>query len=601
MVRPQSASGNQVDRFIGGVAAPTTEPRTYCDPNPSGFEWRSVAGQPNPAGIPHYDNGMVNRISAWGTPTGGDPTQSYSLGPYIEAMEITLEYEPPPVIEFDITNTTSADDRMILISRTRTETQYDYPSQYQRRLPGTGNADRDGKIEITGTVKSASGQALANRTIYLRVADPPDPSPYAVNPTRGDNRVWPSGSLDDVSVTTDGSGRFKAVFTGSAVAGDNYRIQASTYPSFNFTLDCNAANNCYESGELTMWKRVYVEKRRMVRNGLFLAEDAPAGANFIVVRGNRYLGNRHNDRLSRNDRIVLLHAPHLSRTNASDGWYMEPHTILAVQDLDNGTYRVELGTRQGNNVARETLQRAYSVDERETRIGDALTRITAPAITAADVFDASDDLVLGAPGRTSVFRESFLEYIYLPSTAYGADVPMPYLRNTETEQALFQALADKWSTLVGSARRTPPNHQLLVIAATGDRGGNEPNQIAGLRITEVDGEASSWVFRERIEDIANNASAAERWAMKTCAHELAHQWLPNLAAWPDSGDHCPADTRAFDAQAIYCLLAAATPEGSESQRTNGIARFHRVPHPANAASWHSEYFEIRDHADPFVP
>jgi hypothetical protein len=578
---------DQVDRWIGTVAIPDRQATALCHPPPHdvGFETRSVAGPQVPNGLPHYRVGTPNQLSMWTVSAGMDPLDFDRSPPagFMEFLEITVHYEPPPRIEFDITDSVAPSARKILISRSRDEPQYAYPSLYQELVPGTGNADRDGKTMISGTV-SVSGTPASNRTIYLRVADPPDPSLYLERLNVAGDNLASGGVLRDTMVTTDAAGRFSTVLSGSRTAGDNYRVQASTLPDFLASSHCDATNNCYQSGLLTMWKRIYVEKQRMLRNGMFLAAPASAGADRIVVRDNVYGGNKKKDRLSRGDEIVLVHAPQLSRADALGGWYMETHTILAVTDLGGNQYQVELGTGHGKNVIREKLAHDYAPDTLNTAIGDAIARING-TLTAADVFDARDDLVTG-----SVFPEAFVEYIYLSGTLSGS-VPMPNF--VADDQRLLQALADKWSSLVPASLRTPPNHQLLVIADVG-----RPDW-AGVTISQVSGETSSWVFRGRITQVASNSASADTWAMKTSVHELAHQWKSNTA-W-GAFDHCPGTTVGFDSP-VYCLLADGGQNPDvQTEHANGIARFHAIYFPGPPTVWHSEYLEIRKHPDPFTP
>jgi len=144
-----------------------------------------------------------------------------------------------------------------------------------------------------------------------------------------------------------------------------------------------------------------------------------------------------------------------------------------------------------------------------------------------------------------------------------------------------------------------PNHQMLIIAAD-----NSPGPAlgtdAGVTISTLPGRTSSYVFRGSIEQqLSGNTTNADKWAMKTSAHEIAHQWKTNVA-W-SLQDHCPTTTKVYNDSTLYCLLAAHDPNGAGSvaQRTNGIARFHLLPLPGGG--WDSEYFGIRRRPDPFVP
>lgn len=585
-INPQSV--DQVERWVGSVPVPDRDPTALCDPPPHdvGFEIRSIAGAFVPEGLTHYQPGEANLLHMWTVSPGVDPRDfdpSPPLG-LMEFVEVTVHYDPPPRIEFDITDSAGDEsERKILISRTREEPQYQYPSIYQQQVPGTSNTDRDGRIVISGTV-TVGGAPLPNRTIYLRVIDPPDPSLYLERlNVPNDNFVPFGGVLRDTSVTTDGSGRFSTILSGSNTAGDNFRVQASTFPDFLNSPTCDGANNCYPSGLLTMWKRIYVEETRMLQNGMLLTRAANAGDDRIFVRGNRYGGNRpFNDRLGRGDDIVIVHAPQLDRSDGLGGWYMETHTILRVTALPNDEFQIELGRRQGHNEVRAQLLHWFGPDGTDGRIGDGIARVNR-TLRPDDMFDARHDLVTG-----SVFPDAFTEYVFLPDVG----IPMPLLPiDLAGEERVLQSVASKWSQVVSASRRTPPNHQLLIIADRGRTG------FTGHTISEVSNETSSWVFRGRIDEVAGSPNDEERWAMKTAVHELAHQWRPNAVWGP--GDHCPGTTVAFDT-AVWCLLADVTQNPAvEQERPNGIARFHAIPDPSGV--WHSEYLEIRRHPEPFNP
>ncbi|MCA1733867.1 MAG: hypothetical protein LC732_09720, partial [Acidobacteria bacterium] len=354
-----------------------------------------------------------------------------------------------------------------------------------------------------------------------------------------------------------------------------------------------AAESTVASGTLTVWKRVFVEKRRMLKNGLFLSRAAAAGDTEIYLRGNAYGGNDGKNKMSKGERIVLVHGPQLDGSDTE--WYMEEHTILQVEDLGvNDEYRVRLGTKKGKVVTAETLLRPYGPDVLNPAIGDAIAHLSGTTLSPDDVYDAGDDLV-----TNSVFPEANVEYIVLASSP-GSTVPMPFLETSS--QPLLQSLADKWSSVVTSKSAVPralPNHQLLVIASAG------APSWAGVTTHMIPGETSSWVFRRTIESVAKGKKANEDlWCSKTAAHEIAHQWQANRMLFGDL-DHCGVDSTAYDDPGLYCLLASYDPNKSETQRGNGIARFHLVPHPDPGTSpfgdWHSEYFEIRRRSDPFRP
>jgi hypothetical protein len=494
----------------------------------------------------------------------------------------------------------------MLIHNSRT----DHPDPSPWQLP-TADTERP-RFRFRGAISARSGSPESD--VWLRVVDPADPSPYLPPGLSfpDDNRdpmpkgtLMTSGCTDPTCRAAPGAPLQVHSSPGGVVqlelegtdryAGDNYQLEASFDPQFTCaTAGANGANLCARSGTVTAWKRIYVEKMRMLRNGMLLDQPAAAGDTSVVVRGNRYRGNAGHHRVSRGDRVVLVHAPQLDKSDVSAGWYSEVHTVLGATDRGDGTFLVEFGTRNGQTNTREPLSGAYRPDDKDAFIGDSMALIAGTTITADDGFDARDDLVTG-----SVFPEAFTEYVYLIG-ASNSNTPLPHLNSGGNDEDTLQRLADKWSSVTGwnGTRGVPaPNHQLLII-------GDLRQGATGLTISQVSGETASFVFRGTIEDQVHHAADADRWAMKTCAHELAHQWNTNNTIWAGAElEHCPETTKVYNDPAIYCLLASynATGAGAPAERMNGIARFHMLANPRNPGDWHSEYFGIRRRVDPFLP
>jgi hypothetical protein len=521
---------------------------------------------------------------------------SYGISMRDYAAQIEVTYELPPPADFAITSSAPEAERRILISNARAE----YPHPHFQSVGGARDA------EVTTYLRARdpnSGNFKSGLTVYLRILDPPDSAPYMnqagnVIARNGDNH-GAAAILAGTGITLHSPGVYQATSGANGqvdftlrmqppfAAGDNYQIEASLDPAF-------PTGSTARSATLTAWKRVFIEKRRMLRNGLFLAQDANAGDPFIITRGNHWYGNEGNsDELSKSEKIVITHAPQIDRSDLSSGWYYETHTILSVDDLNNGTYRVNLGTKQGKTVTPEPLLHDYKVDTIDGRIGDGISKIDTLTLGPDDYFDVSPDLITG-----EAFLAAFTENIFLSDAITpGALVPVPFVE-TDT-QDLLQNLAEKWSSVVPGGTLLP-NHQLLVVASD-----NEPHSAgnaAGLTITQAGStRTSSYVFRHAIADQlkGKNTVTEDRWAMKTAAHEIAHQWETN-GVW-NLLDHCPETTKVYDDPGSYCLLADFDADGSGSvaQRTNGIARFHLLP--LSGGGWHSEYLGIRRRSDPFIP
>ena len=180
----------------------------------------------------------------------------------------------------------------------------EYPSVYQKNVP----PPKDRKILITGSVKDSQGNPIPGKDVWLRVLDPPDSSPYATPPTPGDNidkdatseqdpytGSRTGGKLDNNHVNADGNGNFQTILNvikskkctaqsniDCAPSGDNYQIEGS------FTSNYACSPNCTKTGIITAWKRVYLERDKMFRQGGLLAQDVnpPNGAarpTFVIV------------------------------------------------------------------------------------------------------------------------------------------------------------------------------------------------------------------------------------------------------------------------------------------------------------------------------
>jgi len=289
-MRQDSRQSSTLQPVIGTFAPPTQQ--TGC-PNPSfGFPGGvtqflsvSVPGIRDTAGLSKY----MYRLTKSGEPNTdqfGNPilnmirVEMPANNFEIEFIELTLHYIPPPRIEFEITAAASDDDRKLLISKQREEGLY--PSQYQQRIAGS-DADSDHRIDIRATVRDADGVRLPGKKVFLRIGDPPDSAPYAANFKKIGDNTGGAASLRDTELIADGTGEIHTVLTAPlASAGDNYWVQASTIPGFGISLGCDDKNDCFQSGVLTAWKRVYLEADRMFRVGADIAENTGAGSTAFV-------------------------------------------------------------------------------------------------------------------------------------------------------------------------------------------------------------------------------------------------------------------------------------------------------------------------------
>src|ERR1043165_379954 len=537
-----------------------------------------------PAGFPGYVRNGVNVVYLT-LRNGGYVNQGTAT--------ISLNYELPPPVEFNVTDQAPESDRRVLLSNL--EPGYPYP--YFQSLGA-----QDGNVRVFVRTRGTNTQYQSGIPVYLRILDPPDPAPYAnppfstlaqTNDNQGPaaklegNGIAPAPNLNNVWQGTSGSGGeldFTLALPFGAAAGDNYQVQASFDPQFPI-------GKTIKSGILTAWKRIFVEKHVELRNGIAFTANSSPGDSVIHVGSNHYGGNQRNHRISRGDQIVLVHAPAADRRNALDGWYREEHNVADVAQDANGGFAVTLGTRNGNTITPEPLLHAFGLDPSRPapELADWIARLSGATLSSADYFDAPNDLVSGSG---SPFPAASTEYIILPDGPFGF-VPLPHFGSFD--QRLLQPFAEKWCR-TGAGTPAAPNHQLLVIADS------DMSQApdAGVTLTAISGQTSSWVWRGSIDanvthQGTNPGGDPDLWAAKTSAHELAHEWKTNTQF--NLLDHCPSTTRTYDDPTLACLLAAPD-QTVQAQRTNGIARFHMLP---VGNTYHSEYLEIRKYPEPFVP
>jgi hypothetical protein len=258
--------------------------------------------------------------------------------------------QAPGSIEFNVTDQAPESERRILLSNL--ESGYPYP-----HFQSLGGQDSIEPMSLR--TRAGNGQFESGRQVYLRVVDPPDTAPYTNLPqnklAHDNDNVGPAATIagNGVSATVypgvyqavsgaNGIVEFALNLPPGTAAGDNYRVQASFTTNF-------PTGTSWKSGTLTAWKRIFVEKHQMLRNGIPLNDESSAGASTIHVTDNHYNGNQRRHRISRGDRIVLVHAPASDRRNALDGWYREEHSVADVAQDATG-FVITLGTRSGNTI-----------------------------------------------------------------------------------------------------------------------------------------------------------------------------------------------------------------------------------------------------------
>lgn len=273
----------------------------------------------------------------------GSGTPHVSLG----SQTITVTAPAPAfcnleanTIKFDITNDTPPNDRRVLLSNTHSAApggapNYSYP-HYQDLLA------KDAAIPVNLRI-FYNAAPTSGIPVTLKIIDPPDPSEYIVGSQSWQGQPVPGTAMSHVddnagaaatfhgncvpcttySVTSGANGYIETELDipSGAHAGDNYQVEATaSFP--------DGSTKTTRSGVITAWKRMFVEKKRMYRNGVALATDAPMGTTHIIVP-DVDISNAVGDRLGHNDSVLLLHAPHFGAAKTASSYYSGLYTISA--------------------------------------------------------------------------------------------------------------------------------------------------------------------------------------------------------------------------------------------------------------------------------
>lgn len=557
---------------MGTFSPPTQQTGCPWPPFFSGgltvFQAVMVPGVHNSAGLSKY-NYRLTPAGTFNVDNFGSPKENYlaieaETGYFdMEFAEITLHYIPPPRIDFEITPVTADDDRKILLSKQRSEDTYF--SHYQQRLPGI-DADRDGKIDIRGTIYDADGAPMRGQTVYLRLTDPPDVAAYTANVKRSGDNTGSRATLGAAEVVSDNNGEIHTVLTArSANAGDNYQLEATPIPLFGSSNTCDQRNDCYQSGVMTCWKRVYLEVDRMFRAGVDLATDAPAGSTRVRVasRAGLAVGTP----------VLFIHAP--DRSTTGQPFYSEVHVIQQIH-----------GHRRPAIVLDSPLNYDYFV---ETTAVDAAGDVLADAVGAIsgpfgplsnDLYDV--DLSYLQP----LFNSAFVDVVFLDCVSIQKCDDVPYLPHYDSipNGAVYSALANKWSWTRFAATESPNHQHLLAGAATAMV--NQSLQLGDSAIDQYQGTAPfSWVWSSTIQAQAPILGVGYGTFLgESVVHEIVHQWDVNSPT-SGTGGHCNAQT--WDNHGECLMNGTVT-----ADRGNGHVALHDYADPK------SEYRRIRQQPDP---
>lgn len=565
---------SQPERVMGMAEVPIGS-GAHCTPDL--FQKLSIAGMSYENGIPFYLYGGRN-FAQVRSPDVNRTTD-------FDSMEITFHYEPEAVVEFDLSASDPETERRVLIHKYGQNDVYFSSAQEALRNTPEG---ADGRIEVRGRATSVDGAALSGKKIHLRAGDPPDTAPYVPVADRvaGDNADKGGGRFEEkneegetllvktTSVVTDSSGRFRVVFRVSQnVAGDNYRIEASTAADFGNTSSCGPGNGCSSSGTLVAWKRVYLETGRMFRRGSYIRENVEPGATQVEVFDVTPF--------QAGDRIVLIHAP-LSRIEPSSPSteYQVVERVIAPDGVKRAA--VGLAGRLTFSVALPTPFQGPGMEEfppYPSLVADFVGIVTGDP--QKDYFEPNVSYLKG------LFGDAFVDYVVM------APMSLPLVK---TLQERLDDLADPDETHRYAQRwyrhSGYRNHQLLFGSRESS---SAKNGARGITRT-ISGLSYSHVMVQKILG-ALGSTNSRRLLGEIVAHEVAHQWhVDRWSSHTTNGEHC-SSFNYYDNPAKSCLMRDSYENGGTTlpEFYDDVVRFHYVPQSAGVDS---EYRWIRERCDP---
>jgi hypothetical protein len=552
---------------------------------------------------PYVRNGP-NAITVDEPPNG-------SCSQFIEYVVVYLVYYDSndlPLISFDLSATSSEDQRKVLMHRWRSEAAYPYLSSFQVAA-AQNDAGRDGHIQINATVTDASGTPLPGMDLFVRTVDPPDPSTY-LPPAEshwGDN-PWgllsflipyvPEPSYGWHLVTSDGNGRISLPLPvgGQGIpstmpAGDNVQIQASAiFLPFVSPTRCTPALGCYMGGVITSWRRVYIERDRMFRKGTFLVQNAAHGATILSVSSIADFGNA-----STNNPIsaILIHGD--SESASSPQNYLE---TVYVKKAAGGKLTLTQPLRYDYFAANSSVNPSLWA-------GDAIGKYASDAdLYPTDLSLAVDFFGAKTCQNPPACDSLYTDFMVLAEGSAGPNPPIvpnmvpyiPFISSCTPTLAYCLEIAERFFGS-RSGRQTLPGHQHFISSASDSI--DIQNWSGSLGNTCKDADAicrsNGAAGTVLIYNVAIGWTGLSLTPMlqEISAHELAHTFDVNQANAPDYG-HCtsqqpqPGGPMASN-QSGHCLMNA---NRTNQERTDGRIGFHVSP-------WEtSEYRRIRARPDP---
>jgi hypothetical protein len=343
------------------------------------------------------------------------------------------------------------------------------------------------------------------------------------------------------SVTTDAGG-FATVtlYITDRYAGDNYKIQASFQPFAGTDYNNPGTRVKAESGTITAWKRIYVERDDMYRRGGILFSDFTPDGDSLPDTIQVETG--HN--LIVGDGIDIFDADHPVEMFAHEAATIQ--TITPDGGFDSVALDVDL--QQGYNAG-------FAGGDKGAGVG----------VPSAGFYKADAGLL------HDTYGEVFVEYLF-PDAGRGA---VPY--RPSFVLADLTPFRDIWFS-----NQTKANYLFLV-------GGTERSDNPINKGISHDGKEYTFVWVKRIEASAADAPAANR---DVVCHEFGHHFGVN-----------PEDTFGHDLNDAWCIATTCPAElcvmNESRDAENDIIKFDHSLNSDSSGAKDTE--EIRGAIDGLPP
>ncbi len=446
-------------------------------------------------------------------------------------------------------------------------------------------------------------------TFYGRVFDAKEGSTYrtSTNPN-GDNIDTAAGKLAfspsdtgsrDINFQA-GTAPVKTMYlnTTGFAAGDNYTVAVTADPNLvsdpNFV--CNTSPGCQQAGPITAWKRVYLEKKQMFRNGVFVAGSAVAGTNQVLVQIPAGLRWR-NVVLRAGDSVRLLHAQRFDGLDFFPDYHWEDAMITAV-----------------DRVAGFRNRRLLTL---ATPLSYSYTEDTSYATALDDgVSDGAGNLAAGTYGRNeaylgNTFAQAYVEFFSVPQSVRE----IPYLPVVRREAHV----ANKWfeNTTINLLTRARPGNSNVkhILAGSGSPENSTSTQPStsdfgstgiamsvppppGVDVIPQPNFSWTWVggIERAVMQSGNAVRNLDPWIFngENLVHEVAHGFNVNSVFY-FAGDfgHC-SRTMAGNPSLNCRMRSSQDPLYVAAQNADGIVGFHY------SSDSDSEYMTIRTAMEPLA-